>query len=256
MRFGVCTDIGNAPQLKELGYDYFESGFSKLGGMTDEEFNEFKQKVEKMNFYPEAMNLMLPGTFRLTGDAADLSPVKPFLQLAFKRAEAVGTKVVVFGSGGTRNMPEGFNDRERAFGQLAEYLKMAGEIAFTHDIEIAIEPLRFAESNIINLYVEACYLAERVNLPKVRCLADYYHMAKNDEGMEGISKIGHRLAHCHIACKEGRTFPMASDGHDYAPFFNALKNAGYNGRISVEGSTNDFMGDAQKSLELLKSLCM
>ena len=254
MRFGVCTGIENAPLLKEAGYDYFECAFSKLGEMESADFTAFTREVERLNFFPEVMNLMLPHTFRLTGDSADLSAVKPFLLAAFKRARAVGTKTVVFGSGGARNMPGGFTDRGRAYAQLAEYLSMAGEIAGTYGIDIAIEPLRFAESNIVNLYVEGVYLAARVNLPRVKCLADFYHMAMNGEDMEGIAKLGDRLAHCHIACAQGRSFPLPDDGHDYSAFFGALKAAGYSARVSIEGSPeNGLEADAPKALESLRS---
>ena len=254
MRFGVCTGIENAPLLKEAGYDYFECAFSKLGEMESTDFTAFTREVERLNFFPEVMNLMLPHTFRLTGDSADLSAVKPFLLAAFKRARAVGTKTVVFGSGGARNMPDGFTDRGRAYAQLAEYLSMAGEISGTYGIDIAIEPLRFAESNIINLYVEAVYLAARVNMPGVQCLADYYHMVMNDEDTDGITHMGNRLIHCHIACADGRTFPLPDDGQDYTPFFSALKAAGYDARISIEGSpVNGLEADAPKALKLLRS---
>jgi len=257
MRFGVCADIDKAPLLKSVGYDYFESSFSKLGAMEESEFADFECEAVKLDFYPEAMNAMLPGTFRLTGETADLSPVKPFLQTAFKRARDVGTRVVVFGSGGARNLPEGFTDRGRAYDQLVEYLRMAGELAGSQEIEIAIEPLRFGESNIVNLYVEGVYLATRTGLPNVRCLVDYYHAAMNEEDMEGIAKLGDRLAHCHIARKQGRSFPLPGDGQDYSPFFNALKVAGYTARISIEGNPeNGLEADAVKTLELLRSYAL
>ena len=254
MRFGVCADLDKAQFLQTIGYDYFEYAFSKLGAMDEQEFADFEREVMKLSFYPEAMNLMLPASFRLTGETADLSPVKPFLQTAFKRAQSVGTKVVVFGSGGARNLPDGFNDRERAYGQLAEYLRIAGGLAEPFGVDIAIEPLRFAESNIINLYVEGVYLAERVGHPNVRCLVDSYHAAMNGESMNGIVKMGDKLAHCHISRTRGRAFPLPDDGEDYSPFFDALGKAGYNARISIEGNPeNGLENDAVKSLELLRS---
>jgi len=240
--------------LKSLGYDYFEGRFSGLGAMEETAFADFERKAVSLDFYPEAMNLMLPGTFRLTGETADLSPVKTFLQTAFKRARLVGTKVVVFGSGGARDLPGGFTDRGRAYAQLVDFLRMAGGLAEASGIEIAIEPLRFAESNIVNLYVEGVYLAARTGLPNVRCLADYYHMTMNDEDMEGIARLGGRLAHCHIARARVRAYPLPDDGQDYSPLFNALKAAGYSARVSIEGNPENGMeADAAKALELLRS---
>ncbi|MGI5898509.1 MAG: sugar phosphate isomerase/epimerase family protein [Christensenellales bacterium] len=254
MKFGICCGIESAALVKEMGYDYFECTFSGIGNMTDEEFEDFKNKVFELDFYPEAMNVMLPGKFRLTGDEADLAPVVPFLEKAFARAAQLKTAVVVFGSGGARNVPEGF-DKAKAWDQLVEYLNIAGDIAAKNGVNIAIEPLRFGESNIVNLVAEGAYLAARVNKPSVRCLADYYHVAMNEESCEGIPAFGHRLEHCHIARKEGRAYPLPTDDQDYMPFFSALKAAGYDKRLSVEGTAyNGIDQDGPKSLKLMKEL--
>ena len=254
MKFGICTSIDNAALVKQMGYDYFECTFSGVGKMPDDEFESFKAKVFELDFYPEAMNVMLPGTFHLTGEEADLAPVIPYLEKTFARAAQVKTEVVVFGSGGARGVPDGF-DRAKAWDQLVEYLNVAGDIAAKNGIVIAIEPLRFGECNIVNLVAEGAYLAARVNKPSVRCLADYYHVATNEEDCEAIPAFGHRLEHCHIARKEGRAYPLPTDDQSYAPFFDALKAAKYCKRLSVEGTSyNGMENDGPKSLELMKSL--
>ena len=47
MRFGVCADIGSAPLLKEIGYDYFEYAFVKLGEMEEAEFSVFEREAAR-----------------------------------------------------------------------------------------------------------------------------------------------------------------------------------------------------------------
>ena len=254
MKFGICTSLENASILKALGYDYFEFHFSKLSAMSQAEFEAFKAKVFELDFYPEAMNGMLTGEYQLTGeDVTPIEELKALLETGFSRAAQVHTQVVVFGASGARNLPEGFTDYEKAYQQLVDYLVMAAPIAARYGVAIAIEPLRFGESNIINFVSEGAYLAARVNHPAVRCLADYYHMVRNREDCESIVGFAHRMEHCHIAREEGRAYPLPSDGQDYSPFFNALKKAGYDKRISIEGKAKDFEPDAKAALSYLRA---
>ena len=62
-----------------------------------------------------------------------------------------------------------------------------------------------------------------------------------------------KLAHTHIAIREGRGYPLAED-EDLKGFFAQLKAIGYEDRISIEGSTKDFDEEAPKALAVLKKL--
>ncbi len=55
----------------------------------------------------------------------------------------MGIGIIVFGSGGARRIPEGF-DRQRAHGQLVAFCRMVGPIAREHGVIIAVEPCDFA----------------------------------------------------------------------------------------------------------------
>ena len=56
---------------------------------------------------------------------------------------------------------------------------MAGPMAESYGIRIAIEPLSYREDNVINTVSDAVRLARSVNLPSVGVLADYYHVLYN-----------------------------------------------------------------------------
>ncbi len=253
MLFGVCCSIDQAKIAKKIGFDYFECTLSSVGQMTDEEFSVFKQKADSLAFYPLAMNVMLPGTFRLTGDEADHETPLLFLEKAYSRAAEVKTESIVFGSAGARNLPKGFTDVKRAYDQLESFTVQAGDLARNNGIKLAIEPLSFKESNIINLVSEAMYLAERVNHPNVKILADYYHMVCNKESVSSIHAFGHNLEHCHIAEAKNRAYPDPSDGQDYSLFFSALKDVGYQGKVSLEaGDNRSFEEAAKTSFDYLK----
>ena len=60
------------------------------------------------------------------------------------------------------------------------------------------------------------------------------------------------LQHVHFAKVEGRVFPTNIGDNDHLPFSNMLREIGYQTRISIEAYSNDFIGDATKSLIFMK----
>lgn len=257
IKLGVCRSIDDAVKAYEAGFDYIECGFNQIMSLPRAEFDEWKRKMNDMPIRCEAMNGMLPGHFRLTGPNADLVPVRDFLKEAFERAGEIKLPVVVFGSGGARNIPVDENGNlvcplEKALDQVAEYLLMAGDLAKDSGTVIAIEPLRRKESNIIRLVSEGAEMARRVNHPNVKLLADAFHMAEMEEGPQAIIDAGGDLMrHCHTANPAGRTYPTPADAWDYKPFFDALKAIGYTGGVSVEAGVDDFDKSVRLSFEVL-----
>lgn len=236
MKLGVCCSLKDAALVKQIGYDYFECTFCSVAEMSDEEFEAFRTEVHQLGFFPEAMNVMLPGTMRLTGDHADHEAIRPYLETGFRRAAQVKMKSVVFGSGDARNLPKGFTDRAKGYDQIVDYTRMAGEIAARYGCVIAVEPLSFPYANIVNFIAEGVYVAQRVNMPEsVRSLADYYHMLLNKEPLSMLYAHGAYLQHCHISAPT-REFPAPQDRHNYEPFFAALKAVGFRGRLSIEAN--------------------
>jgi len=243
MKFGVCTAVDNLKVVEETGYDYIELGLSGIAQLNEADFAEVRKVVRSSSVKAEAFNVFLPGTIKIVGEYVDRASIMTYVSAAVERAGQLGGRIIVFGSGGARNVPEGFS-KEKAIEQLCDFLYLAGNAAREYDIVIAIEPLRPQECNIINTVEEAWNLALMVNEPNVGVLADYYHMACQNEGMEGIRKAGSRgMKHIHIANPDGRIFPKVSDKADYFEFFDLLKNIGYNDRISIEGKTENLKQD-------------
>lgn len=252
MKFGICTDLMNAPAAAAAGFDYVEGAMTAVATADDAAFERMAEAVAKSGLKTEAMNVMLPGTFRLTGEHADLGPVRDYLARGYARAARLGACVQVFGSSGARNFPAGF-PKERAMEQLAGFVRLAAEMAAPYGIRLAVEPLNPGECNIVNTVTEALSLADLAGLPSVGVLADWYHMAVQGEGGEGMLRAGARLLHCHIANPEGRRFPLPGDGADFSVFFGALKAIGYTGRVSVEGAgePGEYAGAVKRLRECL-----
>lgn len=243
IRLGICTGIENAAVMKEIGYDYVEMGMTQVAQLGEAEYAELLSKVKDAPLPVEAMNGMIPGEYHLCSPEGTGEAVRAYLERAFDRAQELGVKMVVFGSGGARRLPEGMSFAD-GYRYLAEYLKLAGGMAAEHGLCIAIEPLRAAECNIINHVAEAQYLAGRVGLKNVGALADLYHMMAGGEDCAALEKP---VLHCHIAERVGRAYPKAGDGtqKEYAEMFGKLKAQGFAGRVSIEGGCTDFAADAR-----------
>ncbi|MDR2656278.1 MAG: sugar phosphate isomerase/epimerase [Oscillospiraceae bacterium] len=252
---GICTSPDKAGIVKRIGYDYIEMNLSATAAMTDADYASVKESLAKAEIKAEAFNVMVPGQYHLTGPDADLAPVKEYLSRAVPRAAELGCRMIVFGSGGARKVPERFSAND-AWTQLIEYLKAAAEITRGYGITIAIEPLRKAETNIIHTVKEGAALAAAVDDPNVGVLGDTYHMYAEREAYSALIEARGRLRHVHTAENVTRAFPSEGDGTDYKGLFAALREAGYDARVSVEGGCKDFASEAEAALATLrKALC-
>lgn len=239
-KIGVCTDVGNADKVRGSGYDYVEEGVWRLliPGEAEEKFLKKYQQFEASGFEVYACNSFIPGKLKSTGPDTKHDEIIAYVETAFRRAQMIGIKTIVFGSSGSRSIPKGF-DRDKARGQFVELLKRMGPVAGKYGVVVSVEPLNRKETNFINSLGEGAEIVREVGHPNVRLLADLYHMAVEDESAEEIVKAGDLLYHCHIAEKVGRKAPGVNK-YDFTPYFRALKEVGYKGRISVECSWDDF----------------
>ena len=254
IRLGVCAKPESAALLAGLGFEYIEIGLSWLAGLSDEEFEKQLSIAKAAPIGVEAANGMVPGEVKITGPDAKEETIRAYLEKAFFRASKIGVKVVVFGSGAARGVPEGFPFGE-AWRQVASFLTIAEEYCEKYDITIAIEPLRRGECNIMNLVSEGTLMSAMLNLPRIGTLGDTYHMVSCHEPYDALTKAGALLKHVHISHSigpdQGRIWPTPDDGEDYVEVFQALKAAGYEDRVSIEAGCNDMATDGVKAFAAL-----
>lgn len=253
MRFGICTSFDNLGLLEQLGYDYIEPSIQNIAFLSQEEYEKIQKQVSRSSLRCEAFNVMLPGTLHVVGDDRDLGQLEEYLDRAFFRAAGLGGKIVVFGSGGARRRPDNVSSQQ-ALEQLVEASRIMGECGAKNGITVVSEPLNQGETNTINTVAQGLELVRAVNHPYFQLLADLYHMALEDESAEILTKCEGHLYHVHIANPKGRAYPLDEQEFDYESYAKALKNAGYQMRISVEGRTEQMQQDGVRALALLKNL--
>jgi sugar phosphate isomerase/epimerase len=231
---GVCTrDWAGAVKY---GFDYIEPAAAEIAAMSEDEFQEYARIVLASPIRCHALNSFIRRPeLKVVGDEVSTSALNDYLELCLARCRRLGAAVVVWCSAGSRNVPHDF-PRERAWQQIADFLKMAGDIAGRHGLVVAIEPLRRQESNILNTGAEALEMVREVKHANIRMIIDYFHLREENEDPRILEVARREIVHLHFANPHGRVWPhdLGEDEH-YGAFFHYLKKTRYSGGISVEG---------------------
>lgn len=238
--------------LREAGYDYAEFGVGMVDEtVPDEEYEAVLSAVRDAGIPVMAFNAFIPGRLKITGPDVDFDALKRYVAKAMERIFGIGGKIVVFGSGAARRVPEGW-PMETAMDQVKRFVEMAGNEASARGIVIAIEHLRRGETNILNSLASATQLAREMGNPSVRVLVDLFHLDQENESFSSIAEAGKLLVHAHIA-DTGRLYPGSGQA-DLAGFIKALRDVGYDGGISVECRWGDFATESKKAAQVLRKL--
>lgn len=250
MRLGICTDPVNASIVKKAGFDYYEAKVFDVHDASDKDFSQWLSIQDKAGIFCESMNCMLHQRHQVTGPKANHEEIRTYLKKAIPRCAEMGCKTIVFGSAWSRNMPEGFSDREQAYKQIIDYLRMASDICAKYGIVIVIEPLSAKVTNLVSFVSEGnylCCLAEREN---IRLLVDFFAASCNQENLYAVlTGYAPMIRHLHFSAPD-RKYPRRDDGHDYSGFFRGIKDSGYDGRISIEAS--HIYGEYEDMLEAME----
>ena len=252
IEIGICGSVSNSGVFAGAGAEYVEvnvQGFLKPEA-GDAEFAPSREAAKSSARPLKAANCFLPGGLKSVGSEVDSERLVRYAESAFERAAQVGIDKIVFGSGGSRSLPEGF-PKDEAIGQIARFLKAIAPAAERHGVTVVMEPLNSGECNFVNSLAEAAEIVERCNHPSVRLLADIFHMLRDKEPPGEIKRFGALLHHVHIAEVEKRTAPGVA-GDDFRPYLKALAAAGYAGGISLECGWEDLESQAPAAVENLR----
>lgn len=238
MRSGLCASFQQIASLSTPTIDYLEESVVSflMPESSQADFEAHLAEARRLAPVPiETANLFLPADLALVATPerpVDTRRLEQYVRTALRRAEQAGIRLIVFGSGKARVCPEGYAHNQ-AVQQIADHLARWGPWASQHGVQIALEPLRYEETNMLNTVAESGALVAQIATPGVSLLVDTYHMASNREDPLSILSVAPFIAHVHVAELEGRRAP-GTHQEDLRPYFRALRQAGYDGRISLE----------------------
>lgn len=252
MKIGIC--VGFDPEkikcAAEAGFDYIETGFGFFVNSDEETLNAYYKCLEENKIKCEASNCFIPGSLKTTGDNVDYEALKKHVETGMKNGVKAGLETVVYGSGGSRGIPEGF-PYNKAAEQITYFLKeIVAPLAEKYGINVVIEPLY--DCNIINTVKEGCIFASTAGSKNIMGLADSFHMYRVGDDFQNIRDVKGYLGHAHTAEPTKRVYPYENDGTDYHAFLSALEYAGCP-RCSVEAGCTDFIKEAPVALKILRA---
>jgi sugar phosphate isomerase/epimerase len=157
---GVCGAIDDFAKAVQYGFDYFEGAAAGIAALNDRAFAGFREHVLASRLRCKRFNSFIR-TLQVVGPNANPDAVSSYVSSTLDRCRQLGASIVVWGSASSRNVPEGYS-REKAWQQIKDFLRSAGDIARSKNVLLAIEPLRRQESNIINSGAEALRLVHDV----------------------------------------------------------------------------------------------
>jgi sugar phosphate isomerase/epimerase len=250
---GIAENLKNDSLLSAAGYRYLVESISKLispKSVTEEQFNQNVQHIKSLKTSLYAVNVFIPGELKLVGPEVDERAILHYAEEVFKRCNRVHVDLIVWGSGGARRVPDGF-DQAKAKEQFISIAGKVAERAKQYNITLALENLNSTETNFITTLAEALEVVKKVNHSHFRLCADLYHMLKENEPASVIEQTKRYLVHCDIAEKENRT-PPGTVGDDFKPYLMALKRIDYRGKIILECRWENLGKQAQPALRYLE----
>ena len=237
MKIGCCAGSGDLGVLEACeGLDYIELPVAKSLLGDEREFEALADGLRMSRLGVPAVNVFLPGSLKVVGPDARPEQLAAYAAQALARARRLAVSLLVFGSGASRMVPEGFS-RAAALDQFEAAVRVAQVEASKQGVTVALEPLHSEETNLLNTVGEAAaYIRDR-RLDGVRVVADLWHMECERESLDVIEEVGGLIAHAHVAAAERRAPGQAPDRIE--PFLLRLRQAGFNGACSIECNWTD-----------------
>jgi len=250
---GMCANAKDAAIVKAAGCNYIEAGVRNLLVPTEEE-SHFKAQlkfVREQGLETPACNGFLPKSIKSVGPDHDLNRLLSYAEITFKRAQIAGVEHIIYGSGGSRFVPEKFS-RATAKDQFVNVLRHMAPIAQIYGVTLCLEPLRSQETNFLNTMIEGAEICDLVNHQHVGLVCDYFHVTQEGRGIADVRKTAKYIHTLHIAENKNRQ-PPGTAGDDFRPFFKTLKEAGFHGRCSIECRWTDKAAQAPIAVQTLRS---
>ncbi len=254
MQLGLCTTPDVVAGFSQPPCDFIEAHVQNflLPEQPESAFAANAAAARACPLPTPAANCLFPADLKVTGPAVDVERMGHFAEAAFSRAASIDLTTIVFGSGAARMVPDGW-PLARGFEQYVAALNLLAPIAQRHGVTIVVEPLKRDESNIVNTIDEGADAVKRSNHPNVRLLVDIFHMLRNGESPDAITRHAALVTHAHLAENRDRAEP-GKYHEDFRPFLRALRSAALCRHLTIEcvWSENDILRQAPAALAVVR----
>ena len=256
MKIGACagTSADGVKLLKDIGFKYIEIGLRGVYGDNAGELAPFMDALGKNGILCEAANCPFPGNYNPSGEQSkdDLEQTREAFYDLISKTSALKIDSLIIGAGGARVLPSP-ELYDNAMAQMATIARECmSPVAAEFGITVVLEGLNKGESAMLNTTAQSVDLSKMSGCDNIKVMADLYHVWLENEVYSDFANYKGYIKHAHIANPDPRIMPDPEDGFDYKPFFDALRLADFEGRISAEaGTRGDYKTAMEKAYELI-----
>jgi sugar phosphate isomerase/epimerase len=268
MRYAICNETFEGWEhervcrfVASLGYTGLEIAPFTLAPLITEVSAERRKLLRKQaqdaGLTILGLHWLLAKTegFQVTSpDAAIRQRTGAYLGELARACRDLGGDIMVFGSPKQREIPAG-HSYEHAREFSVDTFRRCAEALEDHNVTLCLEPLAPSDTPFINTCAEACEILERIDHPNFALHQDVKAMSA--EAKTTVPELIRRYAswNRHFHANDPNMRGPGFGAVDFRPIFQALKDVGYSGWVSVE--VFDYKPDpetiARKSIEYMRS---
>lgn len=238
MKFGHCSQIATAQHFFPKHADFIEVNAMEVKGMDTAALKQAQRIIDDNGLQPYSTSCLFPATLRLTGEGVDFAYIRAYCDELFDSLAQLGVRVIVFGSGKAKHIPDGF-PKARAMDQLYQLGEILADEAAKRNQLVAVEALSFNEVNILNTIREAAAYVRAVNRDHYKLMVDFYHHDNNQELFSDLADAKDLLIHAHFASPKTRSVLQTEQDWQFLDtYLRYLQSIGYTGNFSFEGHSN------------------
>ena len=253
-QLGVVTSMDQDSVLAGQGYTAITENTRRLlspHSVTDAAFDSLLPHIKAAALPIIACNLFLPTELRVVGPEVDEEAVLAYTEQVFRRAQRAGIGLIIWGSSGSRAVPDGYS-RVTATAQFIHMARRVAVQAEDFDVTLAVENLNSGESNFMTTLPEALAVVRAVNHPHLRLCVDLYHMLREGEPASSLKGVGPYAVYAELAEPKDRT-PPGMEGTDFVPYLQVLNDEGYSGPLMIEARWGELAEQGGAAIQVLKS---
>ena len=247
MRFAICQELfegwdweRQCRSIAEFGYTGIELAPFTLAPMitdvSEDRLKAMRECARQHGLTIIGLHWLLAKTSGLhltSNDPQVRSATAEYLVSLGRACSVLGGDLMVFGSPAQRNLEAGIT-RETALDNAADVFRRALPALQEYGVRICMEPLTEKETDFVNTCAEAVELIEMVSMDNLVLHQDVKAMlgAETDSIPDLIDRYAGRIGHFHV--NDSNLLGPGMGETDFTPIFRALRQAAYDGWVSVE----------------------
>lgn len=246
VRFAICNELFEGQRLEEvfravrvLGFDGIELAPFTLAPTVTQlsaaERGAIRAMAARQDLTITGLHWLLsrvPDVHLTSPDPAVRALTSAYLQETVRACADLGGRYLVFGSPKQRDVLAGV-DRQAAWDWSRETFRQIARVAGERGVTFCLEPLAPSETNLFSTAAEAARMVDEVADPAFRLILDVKAMSSEALPIPDIiAAQASRLAYFHA--NDSNLREPGSGDVDFAPIFQALRQANYDGWVSIE----------------------